>query len=67
MSLKLAVVEKRWSLNKPFQISREVTTHSETIICEITDGLWTGRGEAAGVSYDNETIESITKQIEICW
>ena len=64
MSLKLAVVEKRWSLNKPFQISREVTTHSETIICEITDGLWSGRGEAAGVSYDNETIESITKQIE---
>ena len=64
MSLKLTISEKGWVLNKPFQISREVTTHAETIICEITDGQFTGRGEAAGVSYDNETVESMIEQVE---
>ena len=64
MSLQLTIIEKRWALNKPFQISREVTTHAETVICEITDGQFTGRGEAAGVSYDDETVVSIIDQVE---
>ena len=64
MSLHLTMIEKRWALNKPFQISREVTTHAETVICEITDGQFTGRGEAAGVSYDDETVVSIIDQVE---
>ena len=63
MSRTMTVVQKDWPLNKPFKISREVTTHSETIVCEITEGEHTGRGEAAGVSYDGETIESLICQV----
>jgi L-alanine-DL-glutamate epimerase-like enolase superfamily enzyme len=57
-------VPKSWPLHKPFKISRDTHYHAETIICEISDGVITGRGEAAGVSYAGETIESIKQQIE---
>ncbi len=58
------VIQKQWGLHKPFKISRDVHTHSETIICEIGDGEFVGRAEAAGVSYAGETTDSIQKQIE---
>ena len=64
MTYQVSVVPKNWPLHKPFKISRDVHHFSETIICEISDGKFTGRGEAAGVSYDGETQESIQKQIE---
>ena len=63
MTLDVSVVPKRWPLRKPFRISRDTHTHAETIICEISDGTHTGRGEAVGVSYDGETIPSIQKQV----
>ena len=64
MSYELSVTPKNWPLHKPFKISRDVHTHSETLICEIRDADLLGRGEGAGVSYDDETIDSITAQIE---
>jgi L-alanine-DL-glutamate epimerase-like enolase superfamily enzyme len=64
MSYEIKVTPKRWPLHKPFKISRDVHTHSETIVCEISDGEYRGRGEGAGVSYDGETIDSIRQQIE---
>lgn len=64
MTFKVSVVAKNWPLHKPFKISRDVHLHSETIICEISDGDFVGRGEAAGVSYAGETQDSIQKQIE---
>ncbi len=64
MSLKLKVYPKNWPLHKPFKISRDVHTHSETMVCEVSDGEHTGRGEAAGVSYDDETAESIIAQVQ---
>jgi L-alanine-DL-glutamate epimerase-like enolase superfamily enzyme len=62
--MKLSVTPKNWPLHKPFKISRNVHHHSETIICHISDGANSGRGEGAGVSYDGETIDSISAQIE---
>jgi len=64
MSRSLTVAQKRWPLHKPFKISRGQHTHSETVICTIVEGEHTGRGEAAGVSYDGETMESIQHQVE---
>lgn len=64
MSLEIAVVQKNWPLHKPFKISRDVHSVSATIICEISDGEFRGRGEAAGVSYAGETQASIQQQIE---
>jgi len=63
MALKLEVAPKRWPLHKPFKISRDVHTHAETIICELSDGRHRGRGEAVGVSYDGETTASILEQV----
>jgi L-alanine-DL-glutamate epimerase-like enolase superfamily enzyme len=64
VTYRVSVAPKNWPLHKPFKISRDVHYHAETIICEISDGDVTGRGEAAGVSYAGETIESIQKQIK---
>ncbi|MDH5345513.1 MAG: dipeptide epimerase, partial [Gammaproteobacteria bacterium] len=63
MACTLKVSSKQWPLHKPFKISRDVHTHAETIVCEIADGQYRGRGEAAGVSYNGETIASIHEQI----
>lgn len=64
MTYKVNVGAKNWPLHKPFKISRNVHTHSETIVCEIADGDVIGRGEASGVSYQGETQDSMLKQIE---
>ena len=64
MTYAVSVVAKNWPLHKPFKISRDVHMHSETIICDISEGDLVGRGEAAGVSYEGETQESIMQQIK---
>jgi L-alanine-DL-glutamate epimerase-like enolase superfamily enzyme len=64
VTYQVSVKPQLWRLNKPFKISREEATHAKTIICEIADGDVIGRGEAAGVSYKGETIESILWQVE---
>jgi L-alanine-DL-glutamate epimerase-like enolase superfamily enzyme len=64
VTYKVSVAAKNWPLHKPFRISRDVHTHSETIVCEIADGDHVGRGEASGVSYEGETQGSMLKQIE---
>lgn len=64
MTNTLRVKPKQWPLHKPFRISRHVHTHAETIVCQISDGTYRGRGEAAGVSYEGETTDSIRRQVE---
>ncbi|MEE3236219.1 MAG: N-acetyl-D-Glu racemase DgcA [Pseudomonadota bacterium] len=63
MSRAMTVRQQNWPLHKPFKISREIHTHSETVICEISEGDHTGRGEATGVSYDGETIQTLIEQV----
>ncbi len=64
MTYKIEVEAKNWLLRKPFKISRDEHTHAETLLCHISDGVHSGSGEAAGVSYKGETIASIKAQIE---
>lgn len=64
MSYEIKIEPKTWLLHKPFRISRGEHTHSETVLCRISDGTHAGSGEAAGVSYEGETVASITAQIE---
>ena len=64
MTYHVTITEKNWLLRKPFKISRDTHTHAETIVCTISDGEYTGRGEAAGVPYKGETIASIRAGIE---
>ena len=61
---EVTVRQKSWKLSKPFKISRGTQYDAEVIWCEISDGDHTGRGEAAGIIYDAESIESITAEVE---
>ncbi len=64
MPYEIKVESKNWLLRKPFKISRDVATHAETLLCHISDGKYTGSGEAAGVTYKGETVDSIRTQIK---
>ena len=64
MAYQVTVRSDSWRLKKPFQISREVHTYASVIVCELSDGEFTGHGEAAGVSYNGETTMSICAEIE---
>jgi L-alanine-DL-glutamate epimerase-like enolase superfamily enzyme len=64
LAIQVKVRSDSWPLKKPFKTSREVDTHAKVIVCEISDADITGRGEAAGVSYNGETVESIRAEIE---
>ena len=64
MPYEIKIEPKNWLLRKPFKISRDESTHAETLLCHISDGTHTGSGESAGVSYHGETIASIKEQIE---
>jgi len=61
---KVSVQSRSWELKKPFKISRGVEYDAEVIWCEISDGHHVGRGEAAGVTYGAESIESITAEVK---
>ncbi len=61
---KVSVQPRSWKLKKPFKISRGVQYDAEVIWCEISDGHHVGRGEAAGVTYGAESIESITAEVK---
>ena len=65
MAYEIKVEAKNWLLRKPFRISRDEHTHAETLLCHISDGVHSGSGEAAGVSYKGETVASIKAQIEV--
>ena len=60
---EVTVRPKSWKLRKPFKISRGTEYDAEVIWCEMSDGDYAGRGEAAGVTYGRETIESITTEV----
>ncbi len=64
MAYQVKVRSHSWRLKRPFKISRAVDTHAEVIVCELSDGEITGRGEAAGVSYNGESAKSIRAEIE---
>ena len=63
MAYQISVEPKNWLLRKPFKISRDEHTHAESVVCRISDGVHTGAGEAAGVTYKGESVASISAQI----
>lgn len=52
-----------WSLLEPFVITGHTWTHCNVLIVSITENGVTGRGEATGVYYLDETAESIYQQV----
>ena len=51
-----------WPLLEPFVITGHTWTHCDVLVVSITENGATGRGEATGVYYLDETAESICQQ-----
>jgi len=62
--MKLSIDTRIWPLREPFVISRSSQTTCEVIVAQLAAGGHVGRGEAVGVDYHGETIDSMREQIE---
>ncbi|WP_300379779.1 dipeptide epimerase [Henriciella sp.] len=62
--LKLIARAEAWDLKAPVRIARQTYYAMEVIVAELSDqnGV-TGRGEAAGLPYEGETIEGMLQQL----
>jgi L-alanine-DL-glutamate epimerase-like enolase superfamily enzyme len=52
-----------WPFTSTFRIASRAQTTAETVCIELTDGPLTGRGEATGVFYHGETVDSLLSQL----
>jgi len=55
---------EEWELKTPFRISGIDWGKSESLVIQLSEGGFIGRGEAQGVYYLDETAESIFQQID---
>lgn len=55
---------KSWEMKSPFKITGHVFTEAHLLEVTISEDGYTGWGEAAGVYYLGETLESMVSQIE---
>ena len=63
--MNLELKAERWPYQRPFRIARGVESALEVVIATLTDSAGRiGRGEAAGVDYDGETVPGMIAAIE---
>ncbi|HEX4242273.1 MAG TPA: N-acetyl-D-Glu racemase DgcA [Steroidobacteraceae bacterium] len=63
--MHLKIETESWPYKVPFRVSRGAEEALGVVVVTLTDaGGRVGRGEAAGVDYDGETLESMCAQIE---
>src|SRR6267154_5569565 len=64
-SMQLQVDTESWAYKVPFRVSRGAESALDVVVVTLTDADGrVGRGEAAGVDYDGETIALLRAQIE---
>ena len=61
--MKISVHIEEWELTQPFRISNFEWVSSRGIVVQLAEDGFTGRGEAQGVFYLDETAESIFHQV----
>jgi len=64
MKRKISIHTESWLAITPFRISNNVWHDFPCVVCEIEQDGAIGRGEALGVYYLDETLESISTQLE---
>lgn len=65
MRLKLDIDTLVWPMHEPFTIARGTMDHVSGVLVTLTDeGGLKGRGEAYGITYEDETPESLIVDIE---
>ena len=52
-----------WPLLEPFVITGHIWTHCDVLVVNISENGFTGRGEATGVYYLDETAESMNREV----
>jgi len=52
-----------WPFASEFRIAYKVSTQAETVLVEMKDGGFTGRGEGMAVTYHGETADSLAAQL----
>ena len=64
-SMQLQVDSESWAYKVPFRVSRGAESALDVVVVTLTDSDGhAGRGEAAGVDYDGETVALLCAQIE---
>jgi L-alanine-DL-glutamate epimerase-like enolase superfamily enzyme len=63
-SLVLDAQEQSWPLDKPFRIARGTRTEACVVFVTVTDGHYTGRGEATPIARYGQSAASVLAQIE---
>jgi len=63
MSRRLTVTRKGWPVRGNFTISRGSKTSADTLIVEIADGDFRGRGECVPYARYGESLDSVEQQI----
>ena len=64
-SMQLQVDAESWAYKVPFRVSRGAESALDVVVVTLTDSDGrVGRGEAAGVDYDGETVPLLCAQIE---
>jgi L-alanine-DL-glutamate epimerase-like enolase superfamily enzyme len=56
--------EEIWPLKQVFRISRGSRTEAQVVVVTVTDGQYTGRGEAVPIKRYNQSVASVLAQIE---
>lgn len=64
MPRKISIVTESWPSIIPFRIANHVWHDFPCVICEIAQDDLVGRGEALGVHYRGESLESMAAQLE---
>ncbi len=62
--MKISIEKISWEMNAPFAITGYVFDASHTVRVTLSDGQVRGRGEACGVYYHDETVDSMAAQLE---
>src|SRR5260370_25250792 len=63
MSVILRVRCERWPIAGAFTISRGSKTEAEVVVAELTDGVFTGRGECTPYPRYGETVAGVAAAI----
>lgn len=64
-SLTVTASTERWPISGAFTIARGSRTHVDLVVCEVSDGTHTGRGEGSPVYFEGETAELCVEAIEM--
>lgn len=62
--MKFSACIEEWEMKQPFRITGSVWTHSRALVVQLGQDGKIGRGEAQGVYYLDETVESMLIQVD---